>query len=211
MNAAVGALLRHPFRFATLALLLEAAAALAGFGWNPDGLQAVTRYSGRVGLLWFALVFSISPLHQWRPREWTRLALRRRRQLGLAFGYHHLVHLALVLGYLQATGRPLDPSRAAGGVLGYVIVVAMMLTSSDAAVARLGTPNWRRLHRTGLWYLWVAFLLTYVPRLQGKVENAGGGTAEFVACFSLVLALALLRGAAFLSRRRRDAGTVPTG
>ncbi|MFN2378237.1 MAG: hypothetical protein ABR538_17035 [Candidatus Binatia bacterium] len=201
MRTPVGALLRHPFRFATLALLLEAAVAVGGFGWNLDGLQAVTRYSGRVGLLWFALVFSISPLHRLRPREWTRLALRRRRQLGLAFGYHHLVHLALVLSYLQASGRDLDPSRAAGGVLGYVLVVAMMLTSSDAAVATFGAHNWRRLHRAGLWYLWVAFLLTYLPRLQGKVENAGGGMAEFTACISLVLAIALLRGAALLSPR----------
>jgi len=205
----VGALLQHPFRFATLALLLEAAAALAGFGWNLEGLQAFTRYSGRVGLLWFALIFSFSPLHRLQPREWTRFALRRRRKLGLAFGYHHLVHLTLVLCYLQASGRDLDPARSAGGVLGYVFVLAMMLTSSDAAVARLGVRNWRRLHLAGLWYLWIAFLLTYLPRLQGKVENAGGGMAEFVACMSLVIALALLRGAAFLSRRRRAEG-IPT-
>jgi len=198
----VRAVFEHPYRFVAIALALEAVAALALFGSGVEGLQAVARFSGRVGLFWFALVFSIAPLHHFLRSDWTRLAMRRRRHLGLAFGVHHLVHLAELLVYLQVSGNPLDPSRAAGGMLGYVFLVAMMATSSDAAVARLGAGNWKRLHRTGLWYLWIVFLITYSSRLAGKVPNAGGGTAEFVVCISVVLALAALRAAALVSKRR---------
>jgi DMSO/TMAO reductase YedYZ heme-binding membrane subunit len=164
-----------------------------------------------MGLMWFALIFSISPWHYFAPSELTRMALRRRRHLGLAFGYHHLVHLALLLTYLGASGHGLNMSRAAGGMVGYVFLVVMMATSSDAAVRRLGPTNWKRLHRTGLWYLWIVFVLTYVPRLQGKVAIAGGGQAEYVACISLVFALAALRGAAVLARYREASPVVQQG
>ncbi|MFN2425146.1 MAG: hypothetical protein ABR587_01720 [Candidatus Binatia bacterium] len=196
-------LLLHPYRFVAIALVLEAAAALAMFGSGVEGLQALARYSGRAGLLWFALIFSIAPLHQFAPGPWTRLALRRRRHLGLAFGAHHLVHLAELLAYLAVSGRGLDPSRAAGGIVGYVVLLAMMLTSSDAAVARLGQKNWKRLHRAGLWYLWIVFLLTYLPRVREQMPDAGGGPVEFIAGLSVVVAMGGLRATAYLAGRRR--------
>jgi DMSO/TMAO reductase YedYZ heme-binding membrane subunit len=202
-------LLLHPYRFAALALVLEAVAAVAMFGTGVEGLQALARYSGRAGLLWFALVFSIAPLHRLAPGEWTRLALRRRRSLGLAFGAHHLVHLVELLTYLEVSGKGFDVSRAAGGMVGYAFLVAMMLTSTDKAVARLGAKNWKRLHRTGLWYLWIVFLLTYLPRVRGQRPTAGGGPLEWSVCLAIVVALAALRLAAFTARRRSLASAVP--
>ncbi len=196
------ALLRHPFVFVAASLALEAAVAFAWFGSGTPGLQAVSRYSGRLGLFWFALPFAAAPWHRLAPSRLSRLALQGRRRLGLAFGAHHLVHLGWLLAYLSAAGKALDPARAAGGLLGYGILVAMMATSTDGAVRRLGPRRWQRLHRAGLWYLWVAFLLTYVPRLQGRVPDAGGGTAEFVACFALIWVLAGLRLLAFVHRLR---------
>lgn len=180
---------------------MEAAAALLAFGPGVEGLQALARYSGRAGLPWFTLVFVIEPWNRLAPSELSRFALARRRHLGLAFGYHHFVHLALLLTYLEASGRHLDLSRAAGGMLGYAFLLAMMLTSTDGAVARLGRANWKRLHRTGLWLLWVIFFVTYVTRLQGKVPGAGGGTIEFVLCTTLLLWIAALRVTTFFSTR----------
>lgn len=187
------ALLRHPLRFVVACLAAEAAIAFAWFGTGVEGLQAVARYSGRLGLFWFGLAFLAGPWHRLAPSPLSRLALRNRRRVGLAFGVHHLVHLGWLLAYLSAAGQALDPARAAGGLVGYVVLVAMMATSTDAAVRRLGRSRWQRLHRSGMWYLWVAFLLTYVPRLQGKVPNAGGSAAEFVACLAVVVALGGLR------------------
>jgi len=207
----VQVLLLHPYRFAAIALVVEAVAAFATFGTGVEGFQALARYSGRVGLLWFALVFSVAPLHRFLRSEWTKLALRNRRRLGLAFGMHHFVHLAELLTYLAISGKGFDPSRAAGGMVGYAFLLAMMLTSNDAAVARLGPRNWKRLHRTGVWYLWIVFVMTYVPRVRGQMTDAGGGHLEFVTCLSLVVALGLLRAAAFLSARRASPAAVAPG
>lgn len=189
----MNSLLAHPYGYVALSLLLESVAAIGGYGTGTEGLQALARFSGRAGLLWFGLVFALAPVHRIRSTSWTRAAMRRRRQLGLAFGVHHIVHLALLLTYLTASGQQLDLSRAAGGAVGYFALGLMMLTSNDAAVARLGPKNWKRLHRVGLWYLWIVFLMTYVGRLQGTSVDAGGGTPEFVVCITFVLAIAGLR------------------
>ena len=196
------AVLEHPFRAATLSLLACALAALLLHGDGVEGLQALARYTGRAGFLWFALVFSISPWARLAPGDLARAALRARRGLGLAFGYHHFVHLAALLVYLRASGHELNAGRAAGGMVGYAVLALMMATSSDAAVRRLGPANWRRLHRAGLWYLWIVFLLTYLPRLLGKVPDAGGGPVEFTLAVALLAAILGLRVAAWRFARR---------
>lgn len=195
--------LDHPSRFVPVALAVEGLAAIVGFGTGIDALQAFTRYSGRMGLAWFAVVFLVTPWHVFAPGELSRTALHARRQLGLAFGWHHLAHLAILLTYLHESGHELNLARAAGGMLGYAFLIAMMATSTDAAVRRLGPANWRRLHRTGLWLLWIIFLLTYVPRLQGKAASAGGNMTAYVASTSVIVAIAAARFAAFVARRRR--------
>jgi sulfoxide reductase heme-binding subunit YedZ len=197
------AILLHPYGAAATAIAIEAAVAFAAFGTGVDGLQALARYSGRAGLVWFALVFSISPWHQLARSQTSKLALRRRRHLGLAFGSHHLAHLAFLVTYNAAAGNELAFSRIAAGGLGYAALVVMMATSTDAAVARLGSKAWKRLHRTCLWYIWHIFFLTYAGRLAGTIPNPGGGTVEFLVCISIVLGIAGLRAAAFATRSRR--------
>lgn len=196
------AILLHPYGAAATAIAIEAVAAFAAFGTGVEGLQALARYSGRAGLLWFALIFSISPWHQLARSETSKLALRQRRHLGLAFGSHHLAHLAFLVTYNAAAGNDLAFSRIAAGGLGYVALVVMMATSTDAAVARLGSKAWKRLHRTCLWYIWLIFFLTYAGRLAGRIPNPGGGTFEFLACITIVLGVAMLRAFAFATRRR---------
>ena len=195
-------LLLYPYRVAAIAIAIEAIAAFGAFGTGIDGLQALARYSGRASMLLFAMIFAIAPWHRLARSETSKLALRRRRHLGLAFGSHHLVHLAFLITYNAAAGNEITLDRAAVGVLGYLAIVVMMATSTDAAVARLGAKNWKRLHRTCLWYIWLVFFLTYASRLAGKVPNPGGGTLEYVACVSIVLGVATLRIAAFATRRR---------
>jgi sulfoxide reductase heme-binding subunit YedZ len=197
-------LLLNPYRVAAAALAIEALVAFASFGAGIEGMQALARYSGRAGMVWFALIFAIAPWHQLARSETTKLALRQRRHLGLAFGSHHLAHLAFLLTYNAAAGNEIALERAAVGIAGYVALVVMMATSTKSAIARLGAKNWKKLHRICLWYLWTVFFLTYASRLAGKVPNPGGGTFEYVVCVSLVLGIAVLRIAAFATRRRES-------
>ena len=191
------ALAEHPYLFVAASLALCAVAAVAGYGTGIEGLQAVTRYTGRAGLLWFSIIFLLAASHRFRGGAATRDALR----ITVAFGIHHTVHLALLLAYVWGSASGLDVSRAAGGMLGYVLLFAMMATSRSAEDA--GPFRYRALHELGLWYLWVVFALTYVPRLAGKLPNVGGGRNEFLACMTLVVVIATVRLGAFVNAKIR--------
>jgi methionine sulfoxide reductase heme-binding subunit len=188
-EALVRAVAAHPYRFAALSLVACAVAALVGYGSGIDGLQAVTRYTGRAGLFWFAVVFVMAGSHRFSGDDDTGRALTITR----GFALHHTVHLGLLLTYLRASGHDIQLSRAAGGMLGYVLLYATVATSTAAAADRIGISRWRAFHQAGLWYLWIVFVLTYLPRILGKLPGAGGGPIEFLACMTLLMLIAATR------------------
>ena len=83
------------------------------------------------------------------------------------------------------------------GGLAFALFFAMALTSSDAAVRRLGQARWKRLHRFGAWYIWLIFTQT----LAGSV--LGGGLPIHVAALVAYLAAAALRLFVWQRNRRR--------
>ena len=194
-------ILSHPFRVATILLIVVIGAALAGYGLTIAGAQAVARYTARLSFMIFALVFSIAAWHLFLRSDLSAALLANRRRLGLTFAYVHFVHLACVGVYLWLSGaRPL-PLRLAGGVLAYLLLAAMAATSNNAAVQKLGHQRWKQLHTVGIYYLWFVFFMTYLPRLQGKLPGVGGGWVDFVLLFSLLLAIMGLRLTALFYRK----------
>ena len=67
------------------------------------------------------------------------------------------------------------PERRAGGVnlgngwpiVGWsaLAIAAMTATSFDRSAAWLGPRRWKRLHTTGVYYIWIIFFVSYVPRV----------------------------------------------
>jgi hypothetical protein len=47
--------------------------------------------------------------------------------------------------------------------LAYVVLFLMTATSFDTTAAWLGRRVWLLLHRTGAYYLWFVFFVTYLP------------------------------------------------
>jgi len=135
---------------------------------HPDGTEGwlhAARYSARFSFVLFMLVFVARPWHQLRPSRTTRWAVRHRRALGLAFATAHFIHLyALTRFNLAAESTPDAVALVFGGA-GYVLLAAMVATSNDAAVRRLGARNWKRLHTTGMFWLWFIFFQSYAGRL----------------------------------------------
>ncbi len=197
----INTLLQHPFRIATILLVAVIGGALLSYGLTVDGAQAVARYTARLSFLIFALVFSISAGHRFFRSGLSAALLANRRRLGLTFAYVHFVHLACVGMYVWLSGASPQPIRLAGGALAYALLAAMAATSNDAAVKKLGHKNWKRLHTTGVYYLWFVFFMTYFPRLQGALPGVGGGMAEFIPLFVLLLAILGFRLAATFAPR----------
>lgn len=178
-----------------LALLAMSAGLLVGFGTGEDGVRVWIRATARTSALLFLVTFLARPLHQLLRNDATRWMMKSRRYVGVSAAFSHLLHLTAIvwlsLGW-PAAYQP-DPVTLVGGGLGFVLFFAMGLTSSNRAVQALGT-SWKRLHKTGAWYVWFIFTLTFVPETGWDLLHAG-----FVLAF---VSAAMLRGAVVLRQRR---------
>jgi methionine sulfoxide reductase heme-binding subunit len=53
------------------------------------------------------------------------------------------------------------------GGLGYVFIVAMLVTSFDTSARAIGPRAWMRLHTAGIWFLWIMFAFNFGKRVPG--------------------------------------------
>ena len=161
---------------------------------EPEVWNLAARYTARVGLPIFLLAYAASSLLRLAPSPTTKALVRDRRWWGLAFAFTHTVHFGAL--YMAVTTRGDSLSLLAPGAVAYLAILAMALTSSDAAMKALGA-NWKRLHRTGIHVIWLVFTLAYAKRIPEAETMITGlvGTA-------LCLLAAGLRLAAWRKTRR---------
>lgn len=136
-------------------------------GADPvEGIKLAARYTARASFLLFLPVFLASSLYRLSPSHYTKALYLSRRRNGLSFALVHTVHLAAFVTYFIAIGQPVPLL----GAPVYVVLYAMVLTSNDAAQKALG-PNWKRLHKAGIYILWGAFTLAYTGKAIGGEER----------------------------------------
>jgi hypothetical protein len=137
---------------------------------SPDvaGVRSVIRWTARTSLVLFLLTFTASAAWRRWPGAWTRWQLANRRYLGVSFAVSHTLHLIAILAFARMAPMAFDqasnPHTRIVGEVGYPFIFAMTATSFDATAAWLGRRAWKILHRTGSWYLWFVFLLSYATR-----------------------------------------------
>lgn len=138
-----------------------------------DQTHLAARWTARVGFPIFILTYSASALVRLWPSVATKSLLRHRRQWGLGFALAHTVHLVALTGFLIISGEPPQLATVVGGGGAYLLLYAMALTSSDAAMRSLGVW-WKRLHRAGIHWLWFVFTFSYFGRLFDPGRIAQG-------------------------------------
>lgn len=166
-----------------------------------ESLRAVVRLTAQASVVLFCAVFAASSLRALWRGPFSAWLLRNRRYLGVTFAFSHLVHLgALVaLGFVvPGFAGSLGAVTLVFGGFAYVLILAMAATSNDRAVAAIGLPAWRRLHRFGVYYLWILFAQSYLPRALGK-------SPWYWLPAGLLLAALGLRCAAWWPQRRQRA------
>lgn len=149
------------------ALLAMSAIIVAVAGTCIDGTRMLIRATARSSLLIFLAAFAASSLARLWPAPTTRWMIRNRRWLGLGFAFSHLVHLIAILWLFGAYGgeTPPPPMRTiVGGGIAYVFIALLAATSWNGAVRALGARNWQRLHKAGVWYIWLIFMVSYGGR-----------------------------------------------
>lgn len=120
------------------------------FGWlGANPIETVLRGSGEWALRFLLITLAISPLR--RLLGWAKL-MRLRRMLGLFSWFYASLHLLIYLGldqFFDWTGifyDILDRPFITIGMLAFLLLIPLGLTSNNASMRRLG-KNWLRLHQ----------------------------------------------------------------
>ncbi|MDP3262666.1 MAG: protein-methionine-sulfoxide reductase heme-binding subunit MsrQ [Tabrizicola sp.] len=115
---------------------------------GPDPVKAVEHRLGELGLQLLLASLAVTPL-----RRVGLNLLRYRRALGLlTFGYVALhltawVWLDMGLRWSEVTADLWKRPYIILGMVGFVVLLPLAATSSNAAIRRIGPVAWRRLHR----------------------------------------------------------------
>lgn len=153
--------------WSALALVSMASVLLGAYGTQEEGVRVLIRATARTSFVLLLAAFVASSARRLWRNDATAWLLRNRRYLGVSFAASHALHLAGILVLATRWPDSFWPKTSDvtifGGGLGYVFVAAMTLTSSDAAVRRLGMRRWKLLHRAGIWVLFGIFALSYGP------------------------------------------------
>ncbi|NNM77386.1 hypothetical protein HJG53_10765 [Sphingomonas sp. ID1715] len=180
------------FGFGLAAASAAVLLALAVHGTGAEGWLYAARWTARLSVLIFATVFAASAMCRLAGPV-ARTLMTNRRGLGLSFAAAHLVHLGALTRWFIVSGEEPALISIVGGGLGYALIVAMALTSTDAAQRRLGRW-WKRLHLIGTWYVWLIFFQSYLGRLlEGTERMAQGAYGVTLLLLALALRLAPLK------------------
>jgi sulfoxide reductase heme-binding subunit YedZ len=134
-----------------LALLVYGAVSDPVSGLGPDPTKTITFSSGNTALNLLVISLAITPLRQ----LWSRLSwlIKFRRLLGLFAFFYASIHLFAYIG-LYAAFDPhtmiqdvLKRRFITVGVLAWLLLVPLALTSTTGAIKRLGGKRWNQLHK----------------------------------------------------------------
>lgn len=151
------------------ALLLVWDALHNGLGANP--IEALTHRSGEWGLWLLLVTLAVTPVV--RLLHWSYL-MRLRRMLGLFAFFYLVLHVAVYIGldHFFAWGEIIEDlvkrPYITLGMLGFLLLVPLAVTSTDRMLRRLGGLRWRRLH--SLIYVAVACGILHVL-WQAKADS----------------------------------------
>ena len=175
-----------------LAILLRARTGALGADPIAEGLNQL----GLVALIFLVASLACSPLKTVLGWTWP---IRIRRELGLFAFFYALLHVSTYTGLDQSFDfRAIfeDVTQRKFIFLGFaafVLLVPLAVTSTDAAVRRLGFVKWKRLHRLA----YVAGVLAAIHFLL-RVKVVSSEPLTYAAC---VAGLLLVRFVAFKHSR----------
>jgi DMSO/TMAO reductase YedYZ heme-binding membrane subunit len=107
-------------------------------------------------------------------------------------------HFSFVAYSIWSFGNRLNAKATTLDVIGLVFLLLLTLTSFRWSKRRLSPAAWRRLHKAGVYVIWLLATEIYVGIVRG-----GGGLLDY-AFLTAFLAAWLLRVAAWIKQRLRQ-------
>jgi sulfoxide reductase heme-binding subunit YedZ len=175
------------------ALVLVAQLFLDQLGAEP--IEELEHASGKWALRFLAASLAVTPIMRLTGWGWM---LAQRRFLGLAAFFWVMGHLSVYLVLDQFFDWPaiaediLKRLYITVGMLGFVLMIPLALTSSKAAIRALGGKRWNRLHR-----------LVYVTAVAGCVHFLWAVKKDVTEPLVYIAVFALLLAMRFVARSNR--------
>jgi len=134
---------------------------------SDESARLWARYSAHLSFLYLIAAYSLSILKDTLNLDAINNLAINRRYLGLSFSISHSVHLVALIYFFYTSNEDPGIVSIIGGGLGYLLMYAMTLTSTDAMVKRIGKKNWKILHTIGINYLMIVFFYTFAGSMVG--------------------------------------------
>lgn len=161
---------------------------LAGLSaFSSSGVQAIIRFSGLSGFAILSITLIMGPIIMLKPK-WAEM-LESRRALGLAGFYFILLHVLLVsYAYFNFDiNQVTSQLPLLIGLIAFILVIPIAITSSDRAIALLGSKNWKRIQRIA----YIVFILALIHFiLKSNVlmgQNIGGLIVGILGIIAILL------------------------
>lgn len=143
----------------------------------------------RCALPLFVLAFTASSFAALWPGGATRWLLSNRRYFGLAFAFAMAWHFAFVGYSFSEFGIHLNRTVITLDLIGATFLLALTLTSFRWASRRLSATGWKRLHKTGVYAIWLLATFIYAEGVRGSPDVLNSlALAVLVAAWGLRLA-----------------------
>ena len=149
------------FLLVTAPISLVMVLAMTGLDLSrAEAVSSMIQLSVRCAVPLLFLVFAISALQVLLPGSISRWLIRNRKYIGLCFAsamaWQGLFILWLVGIHTEYYVREVYVfSDVIEGVFGYAFLIAMVLTSFDFGRRHLTPRQWKLLHRSGIYWLWI--------------------------------------------------------
>ncbi|HWX40544.1 MAG TPA: protein-methionine-sulfoxide reductase heme-binding subunit MsrQ [Blastocatellia bacterium] len=144
-------------KFVKLVVFVNAAVPLVMLGWDAyhhnlgaNPIEFATRTTGALTLVFLLLCLAVTPLRKSLAQPWM---IKLRRMLGLYAFFYGCLHLSTYVWFDKffdvraIVGDTLKRPFITVGMLSFVLLTPLAVTSTNAMVKRLGGKRWNRLHK----------------------------------------------------------------
>jgi hypothetical protein len=127
---------------------------------SAEGVSSMIQLSVRCAVPWLFIAFAASSLQVVFPGVFSRWLLRNRKFIGLCFAASMAWQLFFILWLVGIhteyyVSDVYVLSDVVEGVFGYAFLIAMVLTSFKFGRSRLTQKQWKLLHTSGIYWLWI--------------------------------------------------------
>ena len=133
---------------------------------SGPGVSSMIQLSARCAVPWLYLAFAASSLHVLSSSDFSAWVLRNRKYFGLSFavsmGWQAIFIVWMVSLHTDYYVDEIYVLRdVIEGLLGYVFIISMVVTSFRPGRKLLSRKQWKLLHKSGIYFLWAYAFRVY--------------------------------------------------